>query len=358
VRILSRYFLASYLNLYITILFASMIAIVIVELLLNFDQIIEDHSGFTGVATYLLLRLPTYYFRDLIPVASFAAAFFCVGLAARAREVMAVKTGGVSPHRMVVPILAAATAISVAALVLDETVVLRASREWNRLENPGEEISFRAGSFWYHRGDAIYNVREADQKSKTLHGVRVFQTGPRGRLDRSLRADVVRIDEDHRWHFRDATVRTFDPSRPTAAPLVERQEEAILTVAAERDLELLEASAQTLSLIELEEYIRARSEEGRDTTRYREMLYARVTNPLAVLVFALLAIPLGLSVEQRRSLAAAAVVGIAILGLFFTARTAVSVIAAGGVGGAAFGPWLVLAAFAGFGAVRFARAPR
>jgi hypothetical protein len=45
VRILSRHLLASYLNLYVTILFASMIAIVIVELLLNFDRIMNDHAG-------------------------------------------------------------------------------------------------------------------------------------------------------------------------------------------------------------------------------------------------------------------------------------------------------------------------
>jgi lipopolysaccharide export system permease protein len=346
------------LNLYITILFASMIAILIVELLLNFDQIMDDHAGFAGVTTYLFLRLPTYYFRDLIPVASFAAAFFCVGLAARAREIMAVKTGGVSPQRMVVPILAAATVISLAALVLGETLVLRATREWNRLENPGEEVSFRRGSFWYHRGDTIYNVREADRKSKTLHGVRVFETTPQGRLGRSFRADVVRIDGNHRWHFQNATVRTFDPSRPSAAPVVEHREEMVLAVAAERDLALLDGGARTLSLLELGEYIRARSEEGRDTARYREMLYARLADPLAVLVFAFLAIPLGLGVEQRRSLAAAAVVGIVILGLFYTARTAASMVAAGGIGAAAFGPWLVLAAFAGFGAVRFARAPR
>jgi lipopolysaccharide export system permease protein len=358
VRILSRHFLWSYLNLYISILFASMIAVVIVELLLNFDQIVNDHAGFDGVATYLFLRLPTYYFRDLIPMTSFAAAFFCVGLAARAREVMAVKTGGTSPQRMVVPILAAAAGISLAALVLDETLVLRATREWSRLENPGEEVSFRRGSFWYHGGDAIYNVREADRRSKALRGVRVFETSPQGRLDRSLRADVVRIDENHRWHFRDATVRTFDPSRPSAAPAVEHREETVLAVAAERDLALLDAGARTLSLFELVEYIRARSDEGRDTARYRERLHTRLADPLAVLVFALLAIPLGLAVEQKRSLAAAAVVGIAILGLFYTARTAASMLAAGGLTGAAFGPWLVLAAFAGFGAVRFARAPR
>jgi len=98
VRTLSRHFLASYLKLFVTILFASMIAIAIVEMLLNFDQVLDDHTGLAGVASYLFLRLPAYYFRDLIPVTSFAAAFFCIGLAARSREVMAAKTGGVPPR--------------------------------------------------------------------------------------------------------------------------------------------------------------------------------------------------------------------------------------------------------------------
>jgi lipopolysaccharide export LptBFGC system permease protein LptF len=291
-------------------------------------------------------------------VTSFAAAFFCIGLAARAREITAAKAGGHSPQRMVVPILAAATLISLAALVLGETVVLSATREWNRLENRGEEITFRRGSFWYHKGDTIYNVREADPDSNTLHGVRIFATSPRGRLQRSIRAEIVDVDENHRWHLRDATIRTFDPSRPTAPPGVERRDETVLAMAAKRDLALLGARARTLSLLELTEYIRARAEVGRDTARYREMLHARLADPLSVLVFALIAIPLGLAVEQSRSLAAAAVVGIATLGIFYTARTTASVAAAGGLPAAAFGPWLVLAALAGFGAVRFARVPR
>ena len=60
-----------------------------------------------------------------------------------AQEIIAAKTGGVSPHRLAVPILLLATLLSCVALLLNETIVLNASREWNRLENPGEEITFR-----------------------------------------------------------------------------------------------------------------------------------------------------------------------------------------------------------------------
>jgi lipopolysaccharide export system permease protein len=358
VRILSRHLLASYLRLFITVLFVSMIAIVIVELLLNVDEILADRAGLSGAASYLFLRLPSYYLRDLIPVASFAAAFLCIGLAARAREVTAAKAGGISPRRMVLPILGAAMAISLASGLLYETVVLAATREWSRRENRGEQVAYRQGSFWYHRGDTIYNVREVDPDTRTLHGVRVYRTDARGRLRQSLHAETVDVDSDRLWQLRDATIRSFEPALPAAPTRVERRDATVPAMAVERDLALLEASAQTLSLRELGEYIRARSETGRAAGRYREMLHARLAGPWSALAFALVAIPLGLSVERRRGIAAAAVIGIAILGAFYTARAAAAVFAGGGFRAAAYGPWLVLAALVAFGAARFIRAPR
>lgn len=335
-----------------------MIAIVIIELLLNFDNIIGDHSSLTETASYLFLRLPAYYFRDLIPVCSFAAALFSVGLAARKQEVMAAKSGGISPQRMVVPILVAATVLSAATLLVNETVVLSATRAWNRRQNPDESITFRRGSFWYHRGDTIYSVAEADRETRTLHGVRVFATSARGRLHRSIQADVAEVGEDHRWHLLDATIRTFDPTTPDSPPDVLRREETILDVVAAHDLALLDASAKTLSLMELREYIRARVDEGQDPERYRGMVNRRIADALTVAVFALIAVPLGLAIERTRSLAAAAVAGIVVLALFYTARTAATILTADGIGSAVSAPWLVLGAFAGFGAAQLARVPR
>jgi LPS export ABC transporter permease LptG len=357
VRTLSRYFLASYLKLFVTILFASLVAIAIVEMLLNFDQVLDDHTGLSGVASYLFIRIPAYYFRDLIPATSFAAALCCIGLAARSREFMAAKSGGISPRVMVVPILLAAMLLSAGALIINETWVLAASRAGNR-SGEGQEVSFRRGSFWYHRGDTIYNVREADPAGKTLHGVQVFETTPEGRLRKSAQAEVVRVDEENRWHMQNATIRSFDPQEPMAAPSVEHLEETVLAVAAERDLRLLQERANTLSLIELREYIRTQSEDGRDTVRYREMLHSRMADPIAVLAFSLIAIPLGLAVERRHSLPAAAVTGLVTLGVFYTARTTASLLVDNEAPASAFGPWFLLAALFAFGTLRFFRSPQ
>jgi LPS export ABC transporter permease LptG len=358
VRILSRYFLASYLYLFVAILIGSVVAIMVVEMLLNFDEIVDKDDGFRSLLTYLFLRIPTEYLRDMIPVTSFAAAFFCLGLPARWREITAIKAGGIAPQRVAAPVLCAALLLSGLALIVNETAVLQATRAWNHRENAGATISFRRGSFWYHRGNTIYNVQEADRETKTLYGVSVYKLSPEGRLLQSIVAQQVEVAEDRRWRFVGALVRKFDPSAIDGAPGIERLDEAVLDVADERDLALLAASAGTLSLPDLREYIEARARQGRSATRHREMFHARLADPLSVLLFALIAVPLGLAVERTRSLAVSALYGIAIIAVFYTIRTAASLFAASGFAFAVLSPWITLSLFGSFGAWRYLRAPR
>jgi lipopolysaccharide export system permease protein len=358
VRILSRYFLVSYLTLFAVILLTSLLAITVIEVLLHFDDVLEHRDGFAGVATYLLVRVPSYYLRELIPVSSFAAAFLCMGLSARGREVMALKAGGISPHRVVVPLLVASTLLAGATHLVNEGAVLDAERAFSRLDRDDDEISFRGGSFWYHRGDVIYNISEADRESRTLSGVHVYELSPEGRLLRSIRADSVEIQDGRRWRLLDATFLSFDPETPSAPPRIERREESILEVADRRNAALLDADAAMLSLPDLKEYIRARVREGREVQRYRSMFHVRLTDPLTVILFVLLAIPIGLGVERTRSLSGQALVGVAIVGVFYALRTAGATIAAGGAVPAALPPWLLLAGFGGVGIWRLATIPR
>jgi LPS export ABC transporter permease LptG len=358
VRILSRYFLASYLYLFLAILVSSLVTIVVIEMLLNFEELLDSQEGATEVVGYLFLRVPTHYLRDLLPVVSFAAIFFCLGLPARAHELTAIKSGGISPQWAVIPLLVAATLLSGVTFLLNESVVLHASRELNRLKNPEGKITFRQGSFWYQRGTEIYNVKDADRKSGILHDVSVFKLNPQGRLVRSIRANRVEVQEDHRWRFLDAIERTFDPVQPEQPPNTSPLGEWYRDVAAEKDLAMLEASTRTLSLPNLRDYIALQSREGREAGGYRALYHARLAEPLTVLLFALLAIPLALSVERSRSIATAALFGITLLAVFYTVRTTANIFASSGYPPAALSPWLILIAFGSYGAWQLFRVPR
>jgi len=335
VRILSRYFFASYLSLFVIVLLVSLAVIALIEMLVHFDDLVEHREEVGGVLAYLLIRVPSIYLRQLIPIASFTAAFLCFGLAARNQEIIALKSGGIPPQRVAVPVLMAAILLSGATLVVNETLLLGATREFTNLEHPGQSVVFKRGSFWYHRGDTFYNVREADRETRTLRGVK----------------------NDH-WLLRHARFRSFDPSSPAAAPVVEHLDETVLEMMGEEESALLDAGETTLSLFQLLEAIRLRARESRDDLRYRAALHARLADPVTVLVFALMAIPIGLSVERTRNIAVSALVGITLVAVFHSAWHVAALLPKSGFAVAAVGPWLVLTAFAGLGVLLFFRTPR
>jgi lipopolysaccharide export system permease protein len=357
VRILSRYFVRGYLTYYAAILVVAFLVIALVEMMVNFDHAIDFGEGFAGVASYLFLRLPSYYLPLLLPVGSFGAAFLCLGLPARAREILAAKTTGIPPTRMAAPVLVTASLFSILALVLNETVVLDAARRFEGSEDGGQLFQSR-GAFWYQRGNILFNVEGADRDTRTLQGVAIYERDVAGHLLRSVHADVAHIEADSRWRLENARFREFPRDDAEAAPRTEERETAWFEIGGGGDLALLGADPRELSLLDLRRYIRALDAEGRDTKRYRALWHSRCSEPFSVLLFAVLGAPLGFSVERTRTLTGAAIQGIALLAGYYALQTSAGVIGAGGIAVIALAPWLVLAVFGAYAAWSFVRANR
>ncbi len=355
-RILSRYFAVGYLTYYAAIVVVSLLVIAILEMMVNFDHVIEYGDGLPGVVAYLFLRLPSYYLPYLLPVGSYGAAFLCLGLPARSLEILAAKTCGISPRQLAVPVIATAALLSIVALVLNETIVLDAARRFKR-DSGKSELYQSHGAFWSRRGDTLVRVESADRDSRTLTGVSIYQRDRDGHLVRSIDADRIQI-EDGDWHLEGARFRDFDPGDPAAAPRTEWRETADLDLGSAGDMALLDADPRSLPLLRLRRYIADLRREGHDTTRYRALWNARLADPLTVLVFAVLGAPLGMSVERSRSLAVAALQGVALLGLYYGLQTTATVLGSGGVPRAASAPWWVLGAFSAFALLRLARSGR
>lgn len=359
-RILPRYFVSRFLGLFGAILVASVLVIVIVEMLLNLDRMLEIREGAAGVATYLALRIPVTYLPDLMPFAAFGAAFTAFGLAAHWRETIAAKAGGIPPWRIAWPILVAALVLSGVTGLVNETWGIQAGQEWKRqLTGGAVALDYRRGSFWYHRGRMIYKVRGADPDTRTLEGIALFERNREGRLVRSVLADRARIGDDGVWRFENAVIREFEPDRPGTPPRTRAQTEAALALALEADQEaLLGADAGLLPIARLRDYIAMRSREGEPVQRLVAVLHQRLADPLAVLLCALLGIPLGLRVEQTRAFGRPAILGIGILAMYFLLRTVGHTLATEGVVDPAVPSWAVAVAFAGVGGWQLARTPR
>lgn len=360
-RILSRYLVARFLALFFLILVLLLVAVLLGDMLLDFGGLL-DQSDKLGVAGALIrygLRTPARYLPILAPVASFGAAFLSVGLAARSSEVIAMKAGGISPLRAVAPLLGGAMCLAAVTLVLNETVVVEAARVADRVERgSSQEIALRRGSFWYRSDHRIINIDESEPATQTLRGVTVYELDDRGRLVRSIHADSAIAERGAGWLLHDVVVRTFDLATPTSAPGFERLPELRIAAMTRSTRALFDWRASTLSLRDLASVREGRSRDSQQVRRFRAILHERLSDPLLLVALALFAIPLGLKVEQTRTLAAPALQGALLLVVVFTLRSLGSTLAAEGVAPAAATAWAIVAGFLAIGLVSLRRVPR
>ncbi len=357
-RILSRYLAARFLAFFASTLAASILSIVIVEMLLNFDNIVQRGEGLGALLDYFFVRIPSYYFRDLVPVACFVASFLCLGLAARWLEITAMKAGGISPHRAGLPVLLSAACVAVVAFALNETWVVEATQGKARPYSDGaDRLSFQQGSFWFHRGRTIYRVTQAERSSRSLEGVNLFERDRLGRLVRSVHAESARVEDERHWRITNATIRRFDPDRPEGRPSIERFAETLLVIADDSEGALLDADAATLPLTKLRQYIEARLADGSSAIRSIVLFHTRLSDPLTAILLAVLAAPFGFLVERTRSLGLPALLAVGVLAAFFAARSVGTGLAAEGLISPVAGPWSATVVFGGLGLWRLSRIP-
>jgi lipopolysaccharide export system permease protein len=356
--VLSRYLLARFLVTFAAVLAVLVLAVAVIELLGDFDDVVGSSDGFAGALVYVALRIPSQWLPLLVPSAAFVAAFVALGTAARSLEFVAIKAGGVSPLRVLVPVLAAGAVISGLGLAANETLGVRAHEAWRRHVRGEDQVEFRRGSFWYHKGRYVYNVRDADPEARQLREVAIFELDGRGRLVRSVQAARARIDAEGRWQLDDAVIRRFEPGAPEAPASYERVARTELLLTEAEDLALFDAGVQGLSIRDLREYRDDRPPDDPEAVRAEAMLHDRITKPLSAFVFVLLAIPLGLRVERTRSLAVPAAMAVATAFVFSTLREYGTTLATQGVTAPALTSWAILAVFAAVGTVLLARMPR
>jgi len=357
VGVLARYLLVRFVVLFAAVLGILALLVGLVELLADFGDLARAGDGFAASLVLVALRIPYEHLPLLIPIAAFAGAFLAIGTAARTNEILAMKAGGVSPLAALVPVLVRAAFISGLALLVNETVAVRARELERRLAGGDDaELTFRRGSFWYHKGHTIYNVRDADPATRVLRDVAIFDLDADGRLVRSIRAARATVGADGHWQLTDAVLRGFDPDDLAAPVRYERL--AATDVALPEEKALLHAGVEDLSIRELTEVRDDREPGDTASVRATTLLHERASAPFASFLFVLLAVPLGLRVERERSMALPALYGVVAVFLFIMVREYGQTLATQGVTSPVTTPWLILAASLALGATALWRVPR
>jgi lipopolysaccharide export system permease protein len=231
-RLLDRLVFGTFMRLFIGGLAATPPLFVLADVTENLDRYIDRGLTTPQVAMAYLWMMPTYI-QWSFPIAALIAAVFTVHNMTMHREVVAAKAGGISFHRLVLPILVGGVLLMVAALGLSEL----GPRGWRRanqiLKNEPVQV-WRTDFVYQTEGGLAISARRLTVDEKRMSGVVVQRRDANGYLH--VEADDAAYRDGEGWVFVSGhvryvegpdTVRSYDFQRLRLAGLEEKPEDLL-----------------------------------------------------------------------------------------------------------------------------------
>jgi lipopolysaccharide export system permease protein len=299
----NRYVAWQFVTLFLPILIGFVLLYVLIDLFDRMDILLRYDATVGAATRYFLFKIPLMI-TQITPPAVMTAVLLTFGLLGRRNEIIALRAGGVSLTQTAVPVLVIVTAISIGALIWNETVVPYCSRRFQYVNNV--EIRKRAikgvlsdRAIWYHGADGFYNIDYVDRTKQTIYDVSIY------RLDEQFRLrSVVTVPSaewvDGRWEARGAVEHdlTGDESRVQPIP----SDKLGLSETLDDFLEV-QREPEELSFVELRDRIRSLTEKGIDASHYFVDLYLKLALPFASAALAVVAAPISGRLRRHPSIA-------------------------------------------------------
>ena len=205
-RLLDRLVLWTFLRLFLVALLATPPLFVLADITENLDRYLDRGLTSAQVALAYLWMMPLYV-QWSFPIAALIAAVFTVHNMTMHREVVAAKAGGISFHRLTLPVLGGGAVLTLVALGLSEA----APRAWRRandiLQNEPQRI-WRT-DFVYQTEDGLaISARRLTVDERRMQGIVLVRRDQTGVLH--VDAQDAGWREGEGWTFYSGHVRMVE----------------------------------------------------------------------------------------------------------------------------------------------------
>ncbi|NUL83225.1 MAG: YjgP/YjgQ family permease [Armatimonadetes bacterium] len=311
-----------------------------------------------GVPLWLVLELAALYLPQIavktLPMGMLLAALLGFGRLSSDWEITALRGAGASLRRLAMPVLTMGLAVSLFALLFNETVVPWATAKANsirseilkQIKQPGK---LAAGFPQWKDGrpeSFVLVTGGRDPKTNELFDVTVIKFGEEAPYEPVALAFAERAvwEGGREWAMYNGWIRF--PNRPdgTFARYPERMDIKVTDPRIRKDpnqIRALETEVDAKTFGELREMIADQRKEGMEPRLIRQMtveLYNKINLPLASLVFGLVGAPLGIR-KQRSGAASGFALSLAVIFFYWVLARYLIIVGGGGV----IPPWFASA---------------
>lgn len=283
----------------------------VIEFIGQLDDVGLASYGLVEASLYVALRIPNKIF-DVLPAAALLGALLSLGNMAVHRELVVMRTTGVSQYRLLGAVGTAGVVLLVVMFLLGESLApsLNAYARSMRADALLEDVDTASPrSTWFKDGNRIFNLLQPRNAGEFDLAVRVFELDGMNGLRQVAKADSVTTVDSNNWILRDYAETSFGADETIA-----RREDRIEQDYG-LDAEFLELSAVREDLLrtpELDRYIAYLERNGLDASTYLTAYWGRIANGASVVLMAILALPFVLGGLRSAGTGARMIVGLVI----------------------------------------------
>ena len=296
ITILDRLVAWTFLRFFVVFLAATPPLFIVGDITDNLPDYLD--RGLTGmeVARAYLFQLPLFILWSF-PIAALIAAVFTIHGMTTHREVVAAKAGGISFHRLVVPLVLVSVLLTGVGLALTEVVprANKISAQILRAEDPRRP--WRADFVYRSEGGLTWQVDRLTAADGRMTGIVIERpsTGANGSVH--VTADAATYDPASGWTLQRGTMRQLRPDSTERAFEFQRMQMVGLV---EKPDELIETppEPEEMTYGEIDRLARIIERTGGNAKELLVKREQKLSIPVAVLVVVLLGAPLATSSQR------------------------------------------------------------
>ncbi|HEX6588716.1 MAG TPA: LptF/LptG family permease [Longimicrobiales bacterium] len=291
-RILDRYVAGQFVRLFVLFALSAPVLFVLGDLTDQLDNYFKEGLTARQIAIGYVYDMPEFILYSF-PVAALIATIFTINGMTRNSEVAAAKAGGVSFHRLLVPVFLLGVVLTGGALGLSELMPI-AKRAKAELQGDEDRRRSTRSDFVYRAQDGyVYTVQRLNRAQARLTGVSVERPGDEVTTPslHIVAAEAVYEPETSTWTLHDGYARLLI-GRGTESSF--RFDELITPGfdASPEKLLAVPREPEEMRYAELGEFIEAIQRSGGRAAKLRVEHAQKIALPVATLIIILFAAPL------------------------------------------------------------------
>lgn len=273
----------------------------------------QGRYDFWAVVKYVVLTSPSVFY-DLFPSAALVGTMFALGSMANNREIVAMRTAGVSAFKIIWAVMRVGVVLALLSIVIGELVAPtanRTAREFKATTKNNQVASWSIYGFWTRDGNSFINIRQIHDRTN-LGNLTIYKIDFKTGLKSILHAENARYIRG-RWILSEVDDTQFRKNRVT----VEKKQQSVWKSVINPDLlSVVVVNPGNLSVLGLNRYIQFLQENRQQSHKFELAFWQRLVNPLVTLVMLLVAVPFVMNVSRTVSMGQRIMLGV-VIGLVF-----------------------------------------